>query len=79
MTVYDVYTKEVNGKWITEPILLETFNSFEDTYSYLKKYAQDCNIPLAISFFRSSADSFMRGKSKTFGVGAKRYCLTREV
>ena len=54
MTVYDVYTKEVNGKWVTEPILLETFNSFEDTYSYLKKYAQDCNIPLAISFFRSS-------------------------
>ena len=50
MTVYDIYTKEVNGKWVTEPILLETFNSFEDTYSYLKKYAQDCNIPLAISF-----------------------------
>ena len=41
MTVYDVYTKEVNGKWVTEPILLETFNSFEDTYSYLKKYAHD--------------------------------------
>ena len=79
MTVYDIYTKEVNGKWVTEPILLETFNSFDDAYSYLKKYAQNCNIPLAISFFRSSASSFMTGKSKTFGVGAKRYCLTREI
>lgn len=79
MTVYDIYTKEVNGEWVTEPILLMTFNSFVEVSSYLEKYTQKCCSPLATSFYKSSVNSFMRGKSKTFGVGAKRYCKAREI
>lgn len=79
MTVYDLYTKEVNGEWVAEPILLTTFNSFSEVSSYLEKYARECDSPLATSFYKSSANSFIRGKSKTFGVGAKRYCKAREI
>ena len=79
MTVYDIYTKEVDGKWVSEPVLVTTFNSFATAIDYLEKYAKDCGNPLAISFYRESTSRFMSGKCETFGVGAKRYCKAREV
>ena len=79
MTVYDIYTKEVNGKWVVEPVLVTTFNSFIEATSYLEKYAQDCGSSLAMSFYKESTFRFMLGKCETFGVGAKRYCRAREV
>lgn len=79
MTVYDVYTKEVGGKWVAEPVLVTTFNSFATVTDYLEKYAKDCGNPLAMAFYRESTSRFMAGKCETFGVGAKRYCKAREV
>lgn len=79
MTVYDIYTKEVDGERVPEPRLLTTFNSFAAATAYLEQYAQGCSNPLAMSFYKSSIDRFMHGKSETFGIGAKRYCKAREV
>ena len=79
MTVYNIYTKEVNGKWVSEPVLLMTFDSFIAACSYLEKYAQDCGNPLAMSFYKESSFRFMFGKCESFGVGAKRFCRAREV
>lgn len=79
MTVYDIFTKEVDGKWVAEPMLLTTFDSFAAATGYLEQYAQNCSNPLAISFYKESSYRFMLGKCETFGVGAKRYCKAREV
>lgn len=79
MTVYDIYTKSVGGKWAAEPVLLTTFNSLAAATSYLEKYAQDCGNPLAMAFYKESSSRFMLGKSETFGIGAKRYCKAREI
>lgn len=79
MTVYDIYTKSVGGKWVAEPVLLTTFNSLAAATSHLEKYAQDCGNPLAMAFYKESSSRFMLGKSETFGIGAKRYCKAREV
>lgn len=79
MTVYDIYTKSVGGKWVAEPVLLTTFNSLAAATSYLEKYAQDRGNPLAMAFYKESSSRFMLGKSETFGIGAKRYCKAREV
>jgi hypothetical protein len=79
MTVYDIYTKEVDGKWVSEPVLVATFDSFAAATSYLEKYAKDCGNPLAMSFYKETSTRFMLGKSKTFGVGAKRFCKAREI
>lgn len=79
MTVYDIYTKEVGGKWVAEPVLVTTFNSFAAATSYLEKYTEDCGNPLAMSFYKESTFRFMTNKCETFGVGAKRYCKVREI
>lgn len=79
MMVYDIYTKEVDGKWVAEPILLTTFNSFVTATAYLEQYAQSCGNTLAMSFYKESTSRFMSGKCETFGIGAKRYCKAREV
>ena len=79
MTVYDIYTKEVDGKWVAKPVLLMTFDSFAAATGYLEQYAQNCGNSLAMSFYKSSTERFMRGKAETFGIGAKRYCKAREV
>ncbi len=79
MTVYDIFTKEVGGKWVAEPVLVTTFDSFAAATSYLEKYAEDCGNSLAMSFYKESTSRFMAGKCETFGVGAKRFCKAREV
>ena len=79
MTVYDIFTKEVGGKWVAEPVLVVTFNSLAAASSYLEKYAEDCGNSLAMAFYRESTSRFMSGKCETFGVGAKRYCKAREI
>ena len=79
MTVYDIFTKEVGGKWVAEPVLLTTFNSFAAATGYLEQYAEDCGNSLAMSFYKESTSRFMAGKCETFGVGAKRFCKAREV
>ena len=79
MTVYDIYTKEIGGKWVAEPVLVVTFNSLAAASSYLEKYAQDCGNPLAMAFYKETSSRFVLGKSETFGVGAKRFCKAREI
>lgn len=79
MKVYDIYTKEVNGKYVAEPVLLITFNSFVAATDYLEQYAQNCSNSLAMAFYKESSSRFMLGKCETFGVGAKRYCKVREI
>lgn len=79
MTVYDVYTNEVGGERVPEPRLLTTFNSFVAVTAYLEQYVQNCTNPLAMSFYKSSIDRFIHGKSETFGIGKKRYCKVRKI
>jgi len=79
MTVYDIYTKNVGGKWVAEPVLLMTFSSFAAATGYLEQYAQNCGNSLAVPFYKESTSRFMAGKCETFGVGAKRFCKVREV
>ena len=79
MTVYDIYTKMIDGKWVVKPVLLMTFDSFAAATGYLEQYAQNCGNPLAMSFYKESSSRFMRGIGKSFGVGAKRFCKPREV
>lgn len=79
MTVYDIYTKEVDGKWVSEPVLVATFDSFVMATDYLEKYAKDCGNPLAMAFYKKTSSRFILGKSETFGIGAKRFCKAREI
>lgn len=79
MTVYDIYTKMVDGKWVAEPVLLTTFDSFAAATGYLEQYAQNCGNSLAMAFYKESSSRFMRGIGESFGVGAKRFCKPREV
>lgn len=78
MTVYDIYTKKVNGEWVTEPVLLMTFTSFVEVTTYLERYAQGYTNPLAKSLYKITLDNFMSGKSNSFGLGAIRYCKVRK-
>lgn len=79
MTVYEIYTKKVGDKWVTEPALLMTFYSFVAATDYLEQYAQGCANPLAKSLYKITIDNFLSGESNSFGLGAIRYCKVREV
>lgn len=76
MKVYDVVTKFYDGQWQTKPKLIYTFSNEVDAWLFMGTFAETGfqRMGLDQSFF-----NYRKDKVKTFGIGAKMYCVVREV
>lgn len=76
MKTYDVMTKFYDGQWQTAPRLIQTFSNAVDAWLFMGTLTKTGfqRMGLDQSFF-----NYRQDKVKTFGIGAKMYCVVREI
>lgn len=77
MKAYDVMTKFYNNQWQTEPKLIHTFYDEMDAWRFIADVSTETTFQRMM--LRKSLFNYWNGKTKIFGIGAKMYCVVREI